>query len=101
MSCPVAWNGMTEPRRERRERKPAERFFTAWRRVPRNGTQEKAGRPSVQNDAGLQRAAMICITVRSAGLKSHRLLAEHGRPDGCEQSVEIVKLFREHDAKRR
>jgi len=26
-----------------------------------------------QNDAGLQNAAMVCVTVRSAGLKSHRL----------------------------
>ena len=56
----VAFDG----KRERRDRKPAERFFTAWRRVPRNGTQEKAGRHFVQNDAGLQNAAMVCVTVR-------------------------------------
>jgi len=30
-----------------------------------------------------------------------RYLEEQGLPDGSEQSVEIVKLFREHDAKRR
>ena len=63
----------TRERRERK-RKPAERFFTARRRVPRNGMRGKTGRHFVSaNDAGLQNAAMSCVTVRWAGVRGARL----------------------------
>jgi len=44
----VAFDG----ERERRERKRAERFFTAWRRVPRNGTRKRMAATSVEMTGG-------------------------------------------------
>jgi len=52
--------------RERRERKPAERFFAAWRSIPRNGTRGKNGPPPTQNDWGL----LVALVFERAGVRA-------------------------------
>jgi hypothetical protein len=48
------WGGAKVRRgRKKRGGKSAEGFFAAWRRVPRNGTQEKPAATPSQNDAAL------------------------------------------------
>ncbi len=60
-------------------------------RRTRRGKKQTA--TSTQNDAGLHGAAMVCVTVRLAGLKSHGdrgLLGRGGR--GARQTATIVRM---------